>query len=100
MGALDQACTDKFADGILHGEFARDIEPGWQAFLAAMANFQEMRRAEVVAGVVAPSRTVAGGVDLGRIAVINGGYRAHEYDRITGALKKLRCDMTFIFDQT
>ncbi len=75
MGASDEARTDQIAHGILHGQFARNVEPGRHAFLAAMADFQKMGRTHFISDF------------------------ADEDDHIAGTLEKLRCDVQFVFDQ-
>lgn len=59
MRAFHEPGPNQFTHGILHRQLAFDIQPGRQAFLTAMTDFQEMARAHFVADLTDENNRVA-----------------------------------------
>ncbi len=72
MRAPHQARVDEIAHGILHRDFAREVEPRREAFFPSVADFQKVRRAEFIADF------------------------ADQDDDIALLLEELRRDMSFV----
>ena len=79
--ALDETCADQFANGILHSEFARDVECG--------ADRPSLRRGKLSENASRQRR----------VHRVRSPICADEDDDVAGVLEELRRDVPFVLDQ-